>query len=539
MAETTNDNKTPTNGKCDQKMEHPERQTEKSQKTPHDASSLKAFLMKCETTGDLNLYDHLTQLLIKVTDERPNNVMDIIEDMSHEIKQSFCLDNERALPKLPETTVADELAEKHRLLFCQTEQEEELVDTPLPNLNEISFYMEQAGVGLGRIEMQRIILALKQLAQSEQLPRCRLWGKILGRENNYIIAEATYREGEEEEEEEEEQRSDEITEEEETNAELEDNEDEMPPLPSVAYNPQPAVPKEDIGTGANKFVYYVCIEPGLPWKKLPTVSPAQINAARQIRKYFTGRLESPIISYPPFPGNEANYLRAQIARISAGTHVSPKGFYQSNEEEDEEEADLPQGSNEVNPDFEGIPGSEMATSLSSWVHHVQHILPQGRCTWLNMVVKKSAHLDEEGENEELEEESEEPEPEVGPPLLTPVSQDAEIFDTPPWTLRLSSSLIPDHAVAVLHSNIWPGAHAYACGKKFENMYIGWGLKYSGEGYSPPLPLPPQDEYPSGLDITEALDPTVEEEVEYRAALEEQEDSQEDIENSDEDDDEDE
>ncbi|TWW57406.1 Radial spoke head protein 4 -like protein A [Takifugu flavidus] len=203
-------------------MEHPE--TEEGQKALRDASALKAFLMKSDAAGEPNLYDHLTQLLIKVIDERPNNVMDIIEDMSHEIKQSFCSDNGRALPKLPETTVADELAEKHRLLFCQTEeQEEELVDTPLPNVNEISFYMEQAGVGLGRLEMQRIFLALKQLAQSEQLPRCRLWGKILGRESNYIIAEATYREGEEEEEE---QKSDEITEEEETKAELEDNEDE-------------------------------------------------------------------------------------------------------------------------------------------------------------------------------------------------------------------------------------------------------------------------------------------------------------------------
>lgn len=135
------------------------------------------------------------------------------------------------------------------------------------------------------------------------------------------------------------------------------------------------MPKEDIGTGANKFVYYVCKEPGFPWTKLPSVSPAQITAARQIRKYFTGRLDSPVISYPPFPGNEANYLRAQIARISAGTHVSPMGFYQAKEEEEEEE-ETAQTSNEENPDFEGIPVSEMATSLSSWVHHVQHILPQ-------------------------------------------------------------------------------------------------------------------------------------------------------------------
>lgn len=41
-----------------------------------------------------------------------------------------------------------------------------------------------------------------------------------------------------------------------------------------------------------------------------------------------------------------------------------------------------------------------------------------------MVVKQSEHLDDEGENEELEEESEDLEREVGPPLLTPLSQDA-------------------------------------------------------------------------------------------------------------------
>ena len=95
------------------------------------------------------------------------------------------------------------------------------VDSPFPNLNEINFYMEQAGVGLGRMEMQRIFLALKQLTQSEQLPHCRLWGKILGRESNYIIAEAAYKEGEEDEE----QRPEEIPEEEETTGEQQDNEE--------------------------------------------------------------------------------------------------------------------------------------------------------------------------------------------------------------------------------------------------------------------------------------------------------------------------
>lgn len=52
-------------------------------------------------------------------------------------------------------------------------------------------------MGLGREEMQRIFLALKKLVDSERLTHCRFWGKILGIENNYIVAEAENREGEE------------------------------------------------------------------------------------------------------------------------------------------------------------------------------------------------------------------------------------------------------------------------------------------------------------------------------------------------------
>lgn len=122
----------------------------------------------------------------------------------------------------------------------------------------------------------------------------------------------------------------------------------------------------------------MCREPGLPWVRLPDVTPAQITVARQIRKFFTGRLDAPIVSYPPFPGNEANYLRAQIARISAGTHVSPLDFYLFRKDEGEEEEEGARDSVEENPDFEGISVHEMAESLSVWVHHIQHILMQVR-----------------------------------------------------------------------------------------------------------------------------------------------------------------
>ncbi|KAM3875867.1 radial spoke head protein 4 homolog A-like [Diretmus argenteus] len=506
-----------------------------NQDADKSAASFKAFLMKNSTESNTNLYDHLTRVLMRVMDERPHNAVDVIEDLSRDVKRGLLQDNQSTLQDhQPTTTAGQLLAEQQRLLFSpgqETEEDEVEVETLLPNVAEIGFYLEQAGVGLGREETQRIFLALKQLLDSRPLKYCRLWGKVLGVQSNYVVAEVQYREGEEE------QLS---TEDEEKEGETQDDEEEdemgevIDPLPRSTYKPPPVVPKEANGTGANKFVYHVCKEPGLPWIELPSVTPAQISAARQIRRFFTGRLDAPVVSYPPFPGNEANYLRAQIARISAGTQVSPRGFYVFEEEEGDEEDEEPRDSYVVNPDFEGFPASEMAENPgSTWVHHVQHILKQGRCTWVNVAVKPEQESSEE-EEEEKEEELDEPEPkgEEGPPLLTSLSQDADMFDTPPWSSRMSSTLTSQHAVAVLRSNLWPGAHAYACGKKFENIYIGWGLKFAGDGHTPSVPPPPQQEYFSGPEVSEALDPTLEEEQAQKAALEEQQASQEESEDMD-------
>ncbi|XP_072293616.1 radial spoke head protein 6 homolog A-like [Eucyclogobius newberryi] len=511
-------------------------QDQNNPQTRTSAAAFKAFLMKSSTKTNTNLYDHLTQVLLKIMDERPPDVVDVFEDISREVKRAQFVNKQSTLRDMSEDDPAVTLAEQQRSLFIfpeEQDQEDELLEPALPNLTEVGHYLEQIGVGLGRGELLKVYLALRQLVKTNALPRCRFWGKILGTESNYIIAEVEYREGEEEEDE----RSEEEVFGERDNEEKEDREvRDRIDIPQSTYKPPPVVPVEAPGTGTNKCVYYVSKEPGFPWTKLPSVTPAQITCARQIRKFFTGRLDAPIMSYPPFPGNEANYLRAQIARISAGTQVSPLGFYQFKEEEGFEEDERPQDSYEVNPEFEGISAAKLSKSLSLWVHHTQHILEQGRCTWVNLTIKAEELNDEE--EEEKEEEPEEAEPEIGPPLLTTLSQDAELFHTPPWTLKISSSLTPEHAVAYVRSNLWPGAYAYAFGKKFENIYIGWGLKYTGGGYSPPVPHPPQREYPSGPEITEALDPTVEEEQALKDALEEQEAAKEEMEETDEEEDDD-
>lgn len=92
----------------------------------------------------------------------------------------------------------------------------------------------------------------------------------------------------------------------------------LPPAPQIAFEPPPEPPIEPSGVGINKKVYYVCNEAGDPWVQLPDITPKHIRVARQIYKSFTGNLDAELLTYPEFPGTERNYLRAQIARISAG-----------------------------------------------------------------------------------------------------------------------------------------------------------------------------------------------------------------------------
>ena len=70
---------------------------------------------------------------------------------------------------------------------------------------ELSFYFEQASVGLNREEVIRVWMALKNLVDTNNLQHVRFWGKMFGTEQNYYVAEVEYREGEEEQEEEEEE----------------------------------------------------------------------------------------------------------------------------------------------------------------------------------------------------------------------------------------------------------------------------------------------------------------------------------------------
>jgi len=484
----------------------------------------KSFILSSTTQNGVNLYDHIAHCISRLLNEQPRDSVGIFEDVSRKIKAHSS--ESEPEPEKDRTGPHSEqvLAEEQKNLFEKGEGMEELdeeaLQSPLPNLLQQAYFFEQAGIGLGQDETYRIWLSLKQLVDKGHFEKLRFWGKIFGTEKNYYVAEA-------EQNAEEEADDDEATEEaaeheDEKEEEDEEGEGEEDPLPKSTYKPPPTVPREERGTGVNKYSYYVCNYPGAPWVKLPIVTPAQIAQARQIKFFFTGDLNRPINAYPAYPGTEKNYLRAQIARISATTHVSPTGKFKFSDEEEETEEEGARENYQENEDFKGASLSELIDEeLSGWVHHVLHILPQGRTKWWNP--NENADKEEEEENEEEEEEmkpgKQQYEPEHGPSLLTPIGADMEIQNTKAWTTKISSHLIPQYACAYVRSNLWPGAYAFARGTIWENIYVGHGHKYTVTDYGPILPVIPANEYTDTLDIVEAEDPTAEDEAKAKAAEE--------------------
>lgn len=204
--------------------------------------------------------------------------------------------------------------------------------------------------------MYEINLAFKKLIEQQPgLTNIKFWGKLIGLQHTYYVVETNAPEGDDEEAEEEELLAAAAAEAEAANAAAEEqNEEEedeelgedeeptpaslmrkrLPKLPRAKQPVKVKVPRETLGTGVNRKAYFC--NPDLmssEWKKLPNISPDHIVAARRTRKMLTGDLDAPVVSgFPSFPGNELHYLRAQIARISSATRISPVSYFTFDEE---------------------------------------------------------------------------------------------------------------------------------------------------------------------------------------------------------------
>ncbi|XP_011496559.1 PREDICTED: radial spoke head protein 6 homolog A [Ceratosolen solmsi marchali] len=566
----------------------------------HEIECAKLYLQTfCPEAGN-NLYDHISEILSKILLERPKNAFTLFEEYSKKLRNDKfkALDSNQLCdmyvppPPYKNARILLKLFKVNLPATKSVHSSEEGIESiheekiEIPNMFDLLYFFEQADVGLTRVEIVILNLSIRKIVAEQRLKNIRFWGKILGRTNNYYILEATLTEEELEERLEklkDKQEYLKVESESMNTKEIEETEDielkalesvmptklsyeegeavegeslqlVFPSVPINTWKSLPEVTEEKLGTGANAKIYYVCNSPGIDnWIELPSVTPQQIVVARQTIYIFTGNLESEIHTFPPFPGNEKNYLRAQIARIGAATHVSPIGYFEfdngierddNEEEEDDDDEEIDEnerGQNKPkektgivkNQNYKPLPLEDLIDpSMSNWCHHSPYILKQGRVIWQDPMKINSDDEnekdyecdDEEVEGEETwsdgeEEKSEESElaKEVGPPLLTPLSQDLATKFATPWTARQSSKIQPDTAVALVRCNVWPGAYAAAIGKKFANLYIGWGYKHNAYNYNPPAMPEIQDQYVIDSELVEIQDPSFEEEEAYRIA----------------------
>lgn len=316
-------------------------------------------------------------------------------------------------------------------------------------MDDLNLY-QWAGISFGRSEAYRLYLSIKSFSETlpSEVERLRFFGIIKTRSQPYYILEGL-------------------------NPEDEEGIDEL---------------KQEGRNGANKYAYWVTQSPeSSQWIKLPNVTSIQIVLARKFKKYLSGILDAPIMSYPPFPGTEKNYLRTLIAILCGATSISPAGYFELNEDDDPPTIKLAEPET-INENFPK-PSNELKEP-DAWVHHEIELNVIGRCTAL------PEQTDENGEVIEPEEPID-----VTPPLKG--------IESEAWAFRLSPGGAGEHggSLAIARSLQYPGAFAIAAGKRFVNIYIGYGMIYNSKTYSPPLPSPIQTEWtpPEGEDSLIEMD----------------------------------
>ena len=240
------------------------------------------------------------------------------------------------------------------------------------------------------------------------------------------------------------------------------------------------------------------------WIQLPDATPAHIKAARQIKHVLTGNLNATIDSNPPFPGKERHFLRAQIARITHGTSLIPKGLMEVDEEGKEKFAE------EFN-----VPGTEELKTLEAWSHQHPQILQAGR-------IKHALSPDTNPETAEEEMAKLNEKDPVLEGNYRAVNEDGAVTGLPAgletgfaWTTKVVGDTQPynqmpgkegttTYSVNVIKSLRWPGAVTVAQNGRFASIYVGYGLKKGDNCFNP---IEPPEIQRDPVDQSEMPEPT--------------------------------
>ena len=447
-----------------------------------------------------DLYSHLTEVFSRIMQYHPYDAYEKFEEISILVKQTnfSCKDpktdhelNGLISDSFGKITNREALDAIKRAVALLSEKNAHAIDpmdkgllttdfkVDMPDLVRNASMLEWAGINFGE---ERIVLmqkSLKRLAVLSGATSLRLFGRIYGTEKDYWIASGT--------------------------------------LPFQEEKPQDG--QEKRGDGANSQVYWVTQDVLSDWVQLPDAQPDQIAVARMIKQVFTGNLNAPIDSCPPFPGKERHLLRAQLARIAHATQLCPKGAFEVDEE-----------TQEIKPAAEPpAMDNEALKSLEAWSHQHLMIKKSGRCK--NPPVPGAEEGGDGGEED----------PADTAEMFRALNEDQPIMEgVDAWTSRVCGDIQPykakdgdaanSYAVNVLRSLRWPGAVTVAKNGFYCSMYVGDGLKKGDTSFNPTEPPEVQSdpvgqgEMPEPTPLTAPEDPPEEDtDAENKPEGEEEED----------------
>jgi len=421
-------------------------------------------LLKIDT-GSGSLHEHLIRLSRKLADEKPGEALAQLETLSSHLKQASFRGRPAPDDTLP--IVADPEAEDALLRWCSNVLK--LVGPPsdptaspkvlgiVQNFMEDAAMFRWAGIGFGQQESYHIALSLRKLASDiPSVESLRLWGKVLGTDGDYYVAEGLLQ----------------------SIPKPVDADNADAPIPVMPDSPEYDV--EPRGEGANSFTYWVSLGATSPWERLPAARASQIVAARAIKKVLTGNLDTSVLTIPWFPGKERHLLRSQIARISATCSLAPRGWY-------EEDPDV--GVKEAENPVDSFPGPAELESADGWVHRMPCLMKIGKCSFPDISGVDDEKITEA--QKELLQKQQDDEGDVKP-LLAGIGDDLvnELVPggdsgTPAWsfksfgdqgTYKGANDADVTHKVIAARSLIWPGSVTVAQGTKFANIYVGYAMK---------------------------------------------------------------
>jgi len=445
-------------------------------------------LLKVDT-GSGSLDEHLVRIVRLLASEKPSDALAQIENLSRDLKLSTF----RGVPAEDDAkaVVVDAAGGEKLQQWCaDTLSMVASVPKAVPamlgavqNFAEDAAMFQWAGVGFGKQESYAIAMSLRKLAaDTPTVEKLRFWGKVLGLNADYYVAEGKF----------------------------------MTPPGAVAAPPTlPDTPEDDVeakGEGANTFTYWVSTGPSTPWVRLPAARASHIMASRSIKRMLTGDLAAPVLSTPWFPGMEKHLLRAQIARITASCSLSVSGFY-----EPDEEAIGKNKIKEVEGALEAFPGHDELKAQSGWKHASPFLFSNGKSGWPDF---EALAEDPKNEGKISEEEKAAIEAKIAAEgehgMLEGIETDLEELkgeDAPEGSLAWSIKVYGDqglytvgdaaktYRVTAVKSLIWPGAVAVAQGTKFANIYVGTATKCGSL-------VPPQKESGEALKGTAAFQPLI-------------------------------